>query len=409
MQEGLRVLKEEKAVKKHLIALSDGLTAHMDFEALMREAIANNITVTTVALGKDADRTLMDAIAHWGQGRSYYTDDPLFIPRIFTAETILVSRGLIEETPFQPVLQTEHELLQGIDLAQVPPLYGYVVTYGKPAAQILLVTPKQDPLLAVQRYGLGRTAAFTADLGMRWGKDWARWEGFPQFTAQLMRWIQRKNTIETFAVRADVQDGQGVIQADVYDVQDQFVNQIGLQGKVLTPRKEAIPMEFKQTEPGRYAGRFDMQGQGEYLLTLVGEHEGETIGPKTVGVAVPYSPEYLGLDTNYGLLNRLAERTGGRVLRPDVPLEAGEILFATPGQSLTALKEYWPWFAILALCLFVGEIALRQLFMAASRTGRQRRETTEQEREYTYDELAAIVHRRAEEHRRRNLGTVSRI
>lgn len=89
MEEGLRVLKDVKAVKKHLIALSDGLTAHMDFEVLMREAIGNNITVTTVALGKDADRTLMDAIAHWGQGRSYYTDDPLFIPRIFTAETIL--------------------------------------------------------------------------------------------------------------------------------------------------------------------------------------------------------------------------------------------------------------------------------------------------------------------------------
>ena len=40
----------------------------MDFEALMRNAVANNITVSTVALGKDADRTLMDAIAHWGQG-----------------------------------------------------------------------------------------------------------------------------------------------------------------------------------------------------------------------------------------------------------------------------------------------------------------------------------------------------
>ena len=409
MKEGLRVLKEEKAVKKHLIALSDGLTAHMDFEELMQEAIANNITVTTVALGKDADRTLMDAIAHWGQGRSYYTDDPLFIPRIFTAETILVSRGLIEETPFQPALQTEHELLQGVDLAQAPPLYGYVVTYGKPAAQILLVTPKQDPLLAVQRYGLGRTAAYTSDLGLRWGKDWARWQGFPQFTAQLMRWIQRKNTIETFAVRADVQDGQGVIQADVYDAQDHFVNRIGLEGKVLTPSKEAIPVDFKQTEPGRYAGRFSMQDQGEYLLTLVGEHEGETIGPKTVGVAVPYSPEYLGLDTNYGLLNRLAERTGGRVLRPDAPAEAAGVLFDTPGQSLTALKEYWPWFAMLALCLFVGEIALRQVFVAASRTGRARRAAAEPDQDYTYDELAAIVHRRAEEHRRRNVGTPSRV
>ncbi len=409
MQEGLRILKDVKAVKKHLIALSDGLTAHMDFESLMQEAIGNNITVTTVALGKDADRTLMDAIAHWGQGRSYYTDDPLFIPRIFTAETILVSRGLIEETPFQPALQTEHELLQGVNLGQAPPLHGYVVTYGKPAAELLLVTPKEDPLLAVQRYGLGRTAAFTADLGLRWGKDWARWEGFSQFTAQLMRWIQRKNTIETFAVRADVQDGKGIIEADVYDVQDQFVNQIGLEGKVLTPSKEAIPVDFKQTEPGRYAGGFAMQGQGEYLLTLVGEHEGVTIGPKTVGVAVPYSPEYLGLDTNYGLLNRLAERTGGRVLRPDVPLEAAETLFATPGQSLTALVEYWPWFAMLALCLFVGEIALRQVFIAANRTGRRPLAATEQEPAYTYDELAAIVHRRAEEHRRRNVGTPSRV
>ena len=128
VEEGLRALKSVKAVKKHLIALSDGLTAHMDFEALMRDAIANNITVTTVALGKDADRTLMDAIAHWGQGRSYYTDDPLFIPRIFTAETILVSRGLIDEEPFRPQMQAEHELLRGVSMAQAPNLHGYVVT-----------------------------------------------------------------------------------------------------------------------------------------------------------------------------------------------------------------------------------------------------------------------------------------
>jgi hypothetical protein len=64
---------------------------------------------------------------------------------------------------------------------------------------------------------------------------------------------------------------------------------------------------------------------------------------------------------------------------------------------------------MLALFLFVGEVALRQLFMAASRTGRQRRDATGHEPVYTYDELAAIVHRRAEEHRRRNVGTPSRM
>ena len=205
-------------MKKHLIALSDGLTANMDFETLMRDAVANNITVTTVALGKDADRTTMDAIAYWGRGRPYYTDDPLNIPRIFTTETILVSRGLIDEEPFQPGLQTEHELLRGLPMAEAPNLYGYVLTYGKPAAELLLITPKEDPLLAVQRYGLGRTAAFTADLGLRWGKDWVRWSHFPRFVAQLVRWIQRKSTVETFDVRTDVHEGQGIVQADVYDV-----------------------------------------------------------------------------------------------------------------------------------------------------------------------------------------------
>jgi uncharacterized membrane protein/Mg-chelatase subunit ChlD len=404
LQEGLRALRDVKAVKKHLIALSDGLTPDMDFESLMREAVAQNITVTTVALGKDADRTLMEAIAYWGHGRSYYTDDPLYIPRIFTAETILVSRGLIEEQPFQPKLQTEHELLRGLQMAQAPNLYGYVVTYGKPAAEMLLVTPKADPLLAVQRYGLGRTAAFTSDLSTRWGKDWLRWPQFSQFVAQLVRWVQRKATRENFDVRVDVREGQGIVQADAYDTQDRFINKLNLQGRLLTPNKKTLPISFVQIAPGRYQGRFPVQGNGEYLLSLVGEKDGRTIGPKTVGITLPYSPEYLGLDINYGLLNRLAERTGGQILRPDAPEEAANMLFTAPGQSIATLKDYWPWFVILALCLFVAEIAIRQMLLPSTWMARRQSQQPPQEPiiTYTYDDLETIVHHRAEERRRRS-------
>jgi uncharacterized membrane protein/Mg-chelatase subunit ChlD len=405
LQEGLRALKEVRAVKKHLITLSDGLTPNMDFEALMRDAVANNITVTTVALGKDADRTLMDAIAHWGQGRSYYTDDPLFIPRIFTAETILVSRGLIEEQPFQPLPQAEHELLRGLPIAQAPNLYGYVVTYGKPAAEMLLVTPKTDPLLAVQRYGLGRTAAFTSDLSPRWGKEWVQWSEFGRFAAQLVRWVQRKGTAESFDVRVHMREGQGIVEADIYDAHGRFMNNLVLQGRLLLPTKETLDLSFAQTAPGRYEGRFPMQGNGEYLLSLVGKQDTQTIGPKTVGVSVPYSPEYLGLDIHYSLLNRLAERTGGKVLRPDAVDEAAHTLFTTPGLNVSVLKDYWPWFVIVALCFFVGEIAIRQVsFPAAWTAPSQRRDTTEEPPpEYAYGELEAIVHHRAEERRRRSM------
>jgi Ca-activated chloride channel family protein len=403
IDEGVRALREVKAVKKHLIALSDGLTPNMDFEALMRQAVANNITVTTVALGKDADQTLLDAIAHWGRGRSYYTDDPLNIPRIFTAETILVSRGLFEEQPFRPTFRTEHELLRGIPVAEAPPLYGYVVTYGKPAAQVLLATPKGDPLLAVQRYGLGRTAAFTSDLSPRWGKDWLRWPYFSKFIAQLVRWVQRRGTAESYDVRVDVREGQSIVQADVYDAENHFLNRLDLQGKLLAPNQTTLPVSFVQVAPGRYQGRFAVQGNGEYLLSLVGKKDGDTVGPKTVGISVPYSPEYLGLDIDYGLLNRLAERTGGRLLRPETPEEASSTLFTTTGQNIATLKDYWPWFVIAALCLFVAEIAVRQVLMAMTRTTRRRPRQADQGSEvaYTYDELETIVHRRAEERRRR--------
>jgi hypothetical protein len=104
-----------------------------------------------------------------------------------------------------------------------------------------------------------------------------------------------------------------------------------------------------------------MQGNGEYVLTLVGQQGDKTIGPKTVGLALPYSAEYLGLDINYNLLNLLGDRTGGQVLRADAPSEAADVLFATPGQQLTPSKIL-AMVRVLALCLFVG-IAVRRYFV----------------------------------------------
>lgn len=405
IREGIRVLREVKAMKKHLIALSDGLTPGMDFASLIGEATAHNITISTVALGKDADRTLMESIARWGRGRSYYTDNPLYIPRIFTSETILVSRNLIEEESFQPVLRMDHELLRGLEIEQAPKLYGYIVTYGKPAAEILLETPRGDPLLAVRRYGLGRTAAFTSDLSARWAKEWLSWPRFGQFAAQLVRWLQRKSAIEAFDTAVEVRDGQGIVRVDVYDDLERFINHLELEGKVLPPDQQTLFIAFKQIAPGRYQGYFPVPGQGgsDYLLTLVGKHGEATVGPKTVGIALPYSPEYLGLDVNYTLLQRLTRLTGGRMLRLNAPEEATELLFASSGQDLTALKEFWPWFVILALFIFVVEIAVRQFqkhpqFSEPSESRPKKQTLLTQP---TYDELEKIVRSRMEEQRQR--------
>src|SRR5207244_5347044 len=133
-----------------------------------------------------------------------------------------------------------------------------------------------------------------------------------------MRWVQRQGVAENFDVHVDIREGQAVVQADVYDAQERYVNYLDLQGsRVLTPNRQTLPVSFTPIAPGRYQGRFPMQGNGEYVLSLVGKQGDKTIGPKTVGRARPYCAEYLGLDINYKLLNVMGDGTGGKGALPE--------------------------------------------------------------------------------------------
>ena len=70
----------------------------------------------------------------------------------------------------------------------LPQLLGYNGTTAKPAAQTVLVTARDDPLLAQWQYGLGRSVAWTSDSTGRWAKDWLGWHGFSRFFSQLVGW-----------------------------------------------------------------------------------------------------------------------------------------------------------------------------------------------------------------------------
>src|SRR5438093_417680 len=103
-----------------------------DFQGLLRRMAKDKITVSTVAIGKDADVQLMVDIAKWGRGRFYYTEDSQTIPRIFTLETQLAAKASLIEQPFNPQLTSpNHEAMQDIDWKNVPPLGGSVAATPK--------------------------------------------------------------------------------------------------------------------------------------------------------------------------------------------------------------------------------------------------------------------------------------
>ena len=45
-------------------------------------------TLSSVAVGTDADQQLLEALARAGRGRSYVTTEPSEIPQVFTRETL---------------------------------------------------------------------------------------------------------------------------------------------------------------------------------------------------------------------------------------------------------------------------------------------------------------------------------
>ncbi|HXJ79574.1 MAG TPA: VWA domain-containing protein, partial [Candidatus Methylomirabilis sp.] len=138
LKESYQVLFERPALLKHVIFLSDGQMTRGDFAGLLRRMAKDKITVSTVAIGKDADVPLMVDIAKWGRGRFYYTEDDSTIPRIFTLETQLASKASLVEQPFKAVLASPgHEAIQDIDWKEAPPLGGYVATTLKGPADMV--------------------------------------------------------------------------------------------------------------------------------------------------------------------------------------------------------------------------------------------------------------------------------
>ena len=131
---------------------------------------ADGITLSTVGAGGGAN-PFLEQLAKAGGGRFYAATNPASIPDIFLKETQQVSGQQIVEEPFFPIQTSSSPVLRGIDNG-LPQLLGYNGTTAKAAAQTVLVSDRDDPVLAQWQYGLGRAVAWTSDSTGHWARNW---------------------------------------------------------------------------------------------------------------------------------------------------------------------------------------------------------------------------------------------
>ncbi len=127
-------------------------------------------------------------------------------------------------------------------------------------------------------------------------------------------------------------------------------------GADLTPH----PIRLLQTGPGTYEADFDASAQGSYIGYLTYAAQDGKQGSLLAGTTVNSSPEMRDLQSNDALLSQIAERTGGRALKPfDV---SSADLFTRDGLAVTdSPQSIWDLLVPWLLALIIVDVAVRRI------------------------------------------------
>ncbi len=368
LREAVEELLPARARKKHIILLSDGQSPYDEIPDLVDAASAARITISAIGVGDGADQTMLKMIAERGGGRFYQTRDPASIPRIFSRETSDLDDQLIVERPTAVRVAKRIAAFAGVDLGHAPPLGGYVVTRPRADAELALTTADGAPLLARWQLGLGQVAAWTSDLGARWGAGWARWAPFDKLWAQLARATMRKGAAGHFAIHSGRHGDRVSLAIDAIGADDAFLS--GLDGRVeittVGPGGQAAParsLPLPETAPGRYETSFrpDLEAGALLFSATFRAHgaDGPLVADANGRLTLPFAPELTPRPPTStegaAALARAATASGGRVVHDAVEaLDPGSDRRQTQQPLRTPIL-------LVTLALFVADVALRRI------------------------------------------------
>jgi Ca-activated chloride channel family protein len=229
------------------------------------------VTLSVVAFG-DGDATkFLKQLARVGGGQFYQTRDASSLPRLFTADVSAMTRTAIEQGAFIPKVNTADERLREVDWSRTPALLAYNLVSERPLAQTLMRTHKDDPLLAVWRYGLGTAIAFTSDAQPRWAQRWLGWDGYAVFWTQVIRSAMRPSAQPNLGLTATVRNGQAIVELQAFTPQGEPINGLTPKLTVGAPSGETTELTLSMEGAGRYTAQFPLRGQGLYVLSTQGD------------------------------------------------------------------------------------------------------------------------------------------
>jgi uncharacterized membrane protein len=353
LDQAVQSLEKVTATRRHIILLTDGWSRSGQYDQILQRMKTAGITLSTVGAGGGAN-PFLEQLARQGGGRFYAAANVASIPDIFLKETEQVAGQQIVEEPFFPIQTSNSPILRGLD-AGLPKLLGYNGTTIKSAAQQVLVSSRDDPILAQWQYGLGRAVAWTSDSTGRWAKSWVGWTGFSRFFSQLVGWTFPGEESGGIEATFETLGGRTRLHVESVDSDGSPRDFYRTLAVVVGPDLAPHEVSLDQVAPGVYETDLGEIDSGAYAVRISQMRPGAPALGRTVGLVEPVAAEYRLLGVNRPFLAALRAATGGtEVVLPADP-------WRHDLETTTSFTELWPWLLVLALLLWPFDIALRRV------------------------------------------------
>lgn len=355
LQEAYKALKKSDTQIKHIVLLTDGQdSAGIEYNKLLQNCEQDGITVSTVAVGNDADQKLLTHIAELGKGRSYLTDGAE-LPRIFAQEIYYAQGEFLVNRDFTPVMTAESEMMRDID--SMPELRGYIATSAKDSTTTVLMDDKEeDPILAEWHYGLGTTIAFTSDVTNEWTGNYATWKDYPMFWSHVIEESVYHQDDDS-KITTSQEGNTGVIRYENEETTEDtkvtavYTDQSGEQQEITL---DAVSGNV-------YEGKIPLGETGVYTINVRENRNGELQHAANVQLTMQYSAEYRYTAGSSTVDQFLAE-TGGKYIN-----DLQEIYQNKPSGTESQINLTMP-FLVAAVVLWMLDILNRRLPVLANGT-----------------------------------------
>ncbi len=176
----------------------------------------------------------------------------------------------------------------------------------KQGANLILESPKEDPILATWNCGIGKVGVWTSDLNGKWSADWISWQGFEKYWSSIINNLLKNNKGELMDVEINRTGGNVEILGNI----KKHIKNGDLECIAIGPdnKEEKITMFIE--EKNKFKGNFSLNNVGKYKFFINLKEEEQILNRVEEGVYLDYSPEHAIENNNYNLDEILLECNG---------------------------------------------------------------------------------------------------